>query len=140
MVRVRRLRPGDEGELPAFSEAFDEPLDRAAISRFLADPRHHLLVAYVDDAAAGFLSATEILHPDKPRSELFLNEIGVVENVRRRGAARALIEELLALGRELGCRGVYVLTDDDNTGAMALYASTGGRLDPQRHRMFDYDL
>jgi ribosomal protein S18 acetylase RimI-like enzyme len=139
-VTVRRLRVGDEREVTRFAEAFDDPVDAEATASFLRDPRHHLVVAYVVAEPAGFVSAVEILHPDKAQSELFLNEIGVIERFRRRGAGRALLAELDVLGRELGCSAIWVLTDEGNPAAMQLYANAGGTWDGERHIMFEYDL
>ena len=138
-VWVRRATSGDGREVSRFEAAFDYDVLSDETRRFLLDERHHLLLGYVDDRPAGFVSAVEIFHPDK-RPELFLNEIGVVESARRRGVARALIEELKRLGRERGCAVMWVLTDDDNDAAMGLYRSTGGRPDPTPHVMFEYDL
>lgn len=87
-VTVRRLGRGDEREVERFGEAFDDPIDAAATCAFLDDDRHHLLVAYVDRDPAGFVSATEILHPDKPL-ELILNEIGDIERFTPKGAGLA---------------------------------------------------
>ena len=68
----------------------------------LADPRHHLLLAYLGPRPAGFVSAVEVFHPDKA-PELSLNEIAVVEAAQRHGVARTLIENLKQVGRDLGC-------------------------------------
>jgi len=138
-VVVRRLGPGDERDVERFADAFDDPLDLESTRRFLHDPRHHLLVAEIDGEPAGFTSATEILHPDKP-PELFLNEIGVVDHLRRRGAAHAMLRELGSLGRELGCATIWVLTDEGNPAAMAAYGEAGGVWDGARHVMFEIDL
>jgi ribosomal protein S18 acetylase RimI-like enzyme len=88
---------------------------------------------------AGFVSAVEVFHPDK-RSELFLNEVAVVEGVRRRGVARALIGELKRAGRERGCVSMWVLTDEDNAAATGLYRSTGGLWNGDVQVMFEYDI
>ncbi len=138
-VRVARVGQGDEDEVARFEEAFDNAVNSEETRRFLDDERHHLLLGYVDDQPAGFVSAVEVFHPDKP-SELFLNEIGVIDGARRRGVARALIEELKRVGRERGCVGIWVLTDEDNTAAMSLYRSTGGRWDGNPQVMFEYGL
>jgi ribosomal protein S18 acetylase RimI-like enzyme len=138
-VLVRRASAGDEREVARFEATFDYDVLVDETRRFLADERHHLLLGYVDDRPAGFVSAVEVFHPDK-RPELFLNEIGVVDEARRRGVARALIEELKRLGRERGCGTMWVLTDEDNVAAMALYRTTGGRLDGTPHVMFEYEL
>lgn len=139
-VVVRRLRPGDEDEVSRFAEAFDDPVNAEATRSFLGDDRHHLLVVYVGGDPAGFASAVEILHPDKPAPELFLNEIGVIGRFRRAGAGTALLEELKRLGHGLGCRAIWVLTDEGNPAAMGMYAKAGGTWDGERHVMFEYDL
>jgi ribosomal protein S18 acetylase RimI-like enzyme len=138
-VRVQRAQPGDEGEVVRFEEAFDYEVFRDETRRFLNDQRHVLLLGYVHDRPAGFVSAVEVFHPDK-RSELFLNEIAVIDGARRRGMARALIEELKRVGRERGCASIWVLTDEENVAAVALYKSTGGRWDGEPQVMFEYDL
>ena len=107
-VRVRRARAGDEPEVARFEDAFDYVVLADETRRFLDDERHHLVLGYVHDRPAGFVSAVEVFHPDN-RAELFLNEIAVVEGVRRRGVARALIEELKRIGHERGCVGMWVL-------------------------------
>ena len=138
-MSVRRARAEDEDEIDGFAPAFDEALRPNEVARFLADGRHHLLLGYLGDRPVGFLSAVEVFHPDK-RAELFLNEIAVVEEARRHGVARALIEELKQIGRELGCSTVWVLTDGANEPAMRLYASTGGAWDGTSQVMFEYGL
>jgi ribosomal protein S18 acetylase RimI-like enzyme len=138
-VRVRRASPGDEGEVARFEEAFDNSVLSDETKLFLDDERHHLLLGYVEDRPAGFLSAVEVFHPDK-RTELFLNEVGVMEGARRRGVARALVDELKRVGRERGCVSMWVLTDEDNAAAMRLYKSTGGVWNGDPVVMFEYDL
>jgi ribosomal protein S18 acetylase RimI-like enzyme len=138
-VSVRRARRGEEAEVARFGPAFDFDVLEDETKRFLADERHHLLLGYVDDTPAGFLSAVEVFHPDK-RPELFLNEIAVIPEMRRRGVGRALIEELARLGRERGCVSIWVLTDEANTPAMRMYEAAGGRWEGSYQVMFEYDL
>jgi len=138
-VRVRRAALGDEGEVARFQAAFDNRVLPDETRRLLEDERHHLLLGYVDDRPAGFLSAVEVFHPDK-RSELFLNEVAVMEEARRRGVARALVDELKRIGHERGCVSMWVLTDEDNVAAMRLYRSTGGVWSGEPTVMFEYAI
>jgi [ribosomal protein S18]-alanine N-acetyltransferase len=138
-VSVQRAAPGDAEEVARFERVFDTPVRRDQTDRFLADARHVLILGYLDDQPAGFVSAVEVFHPDK-LPELFLNEIGVLEEMRRRGVARALIDELKEVARERGCVNVWVLTDESNEGAMALYRGTGGEWDGNPQAMFEYDV
>lgn len=113
---LRRVAPG----------VFDYEVDEAATREFLADERHHMVVAVDDGVVVGFLSCVHYIHPDKPRPELWLNEVAVAPTHRRRGIASALLREAFALGRRLGCGEAWVLTEPDNVPALGLYTSAGG--------------
>jgi ribosomal protein S18 acetylase RimI-like enzyme len=62
----------------------------------------------------------------KPRDDsLYVDALATDSNFRRRGAARALLEEAERLARELGLPAVTLDTAMNNEGARALYAATG---------------
>lgn len=124
-MRIARLGVGDDAQVLAAAHLFDGPPEPAATRRFLADPNHHLLLAYEGDAPAGFVSGVEVTHPDKG-TEMFLYELGVDEAFRGRGTAGRLVEALCELARECGCYGMWVGTEDDNDAARAVYRATGG--------------
>ena len=118
-MEIRALSSGDDAAVEAAEHLFDREVDAAATARFLADPGHHLLVAYDDDERpVGFVSGVEMTHPDKG-TEMFLYELGVDEPARRRGFGRALAAALASLARDRGCYGMFVFTDDDNAAARA---------------------
>jgi ribosomal protein S18 acetylase RimI-like enzyme len=121
---IRPLGRGDEDRVMAASHLFDGPANEAATRRFLGEEGHHLLVAYVGDHPAGFVSGVEVTHPDKG-TEMFLYELGVDERFRRAGLGRGLVERLGQLARERGCYGMWVLTDDQNIAALATYGGSG---------------
>ena len=123
---IRRLGPGDEERVLAAAELFDGAPRGEVTRRFLAEPNHHLLMAFDDDGSAlGFVSGVETTHPDKG-TEMFLYELSVAEPFRRRGIGRALVDALAALARERGCHGMWVGTEPDNDAALATYRSAGG--------------
>ena len=107
-------------------------MDDAATEAFLADPRHHLLIAYEDDRPIGFLSAIELMHPDKTHPEMFIYELGVDERHRRRGAGSSLVSRIAEICVERDCREMFVLTDDDNAAALATYRTGGGGREPDQ--------
>jgi ribosomal protein S18 acetylase RimI-like enzyme len=124
---VRRLGPGDEKAVHAARALFDDAPEEQATRRFLAEPTHHLLVAYDDaDTPLGFVTGIELTHPDKG-TEMFLYELGVDESARRQGVGRALVQALAALAREQGCYDMWVLADADNEAARATYTRAEGR-------------
>ncbi len=140
-LSVRVLGPGDEALLESVGAGvFDDPIDARATREFLNDPRHHIAVALDGDTVVGFASGVHYVHPDKPRPEFWINEVGVVESHRRRGAGKAVIEALLGEAKRLGCSEAWVLTDRANDAGMALYRSTGAEYEPQDSTMFTYKL
>jgi ribosomal protein S18 acetylase RimI-like enzyme len=108
---------------------FDGPPRPDATRRFLAEPTHHLLLAWLDGApeAAGFVTGVETTHPDKG-TEMFLYELGVAEGARGRGVGRALVEALAELARERDCYAMWTATETDNVAAQRTYASAGARI------------
>lgn len=78
------------------------------------------------------VSGVELTHPDKG-TEMFLYELSVLERAQRRGTGTALVEALAALARERGCRGMWVLTDEDNTAAVATYRNAGATIEEKTY-------
>jgi aminoglycoside 6'-N-acetyltransferase I len=125
-LEIRLLRAGDEHALDNVADGvFDGPVDNALRSEFLRDPRHHLSVGIENGIVVAFASAVHYVHPDKP-PQLWINEVAVSPAHWRRGIAKAVVAALLSLGRELGCTEAWVLTDEANAAARALYQSAGG--------------
>ena len=121
------IRPVEAGEAALVERAgalFDHVPRADTTARFLASENHHLLLALEDDVPIGFVSGVEIVHPDKA-VEMFLYELSVAEGVRGRGVGTALVRALADLARERGCRGMWVLTDDDNEAALKAYRRAG---------------
>jgi GNAT superfamily N-acetyltransferase len=99
-------------------------------ARFLGPPgaaesRNILVLARLGGRVVGFASGTVLDHPDTPRN-LFVQELGVNEEVRRRGIASALLAALRAGGRARGCLVSWVLAEAGNLAARATHAASGG--------------
>jgi ribosomal protein S18 acetylase RimI-like enzyme len=123
-MRIVRLRPGDEQLVLDAASLFDSPPEPRWSSKFLAESGHHLLMAYVGDVVAGFVSGVETTHPDKG-TEMFLYELGLDEPFRRQGIGSALVRALADMAVEAGCSGMWVGTEHDNVAAIATYRSAG---------------
>ena len=122
MADVRRIT--EPADVHAAAALFDDAPRGDATERFLSEPGHHLLIAYVGDQPAGFVTGVEMVHPDKG-TEMFLYELGVDEAHRGRGVGRALVKAMATLARERDCYGMWVLTDDDNLPAVTAYRASG---------------
>ena len=121
-IAIRLLAPGDEGVVRELA-GYDGGGNPEAL---LADPRSFLFVAFDGELPVGFVLAHELPRRLRDRSKLFVYEVDVVESHQRRGIAKALLGGLAELARERGIRIGFVLTDEDNLPANALYRSAGG--------------
>lgn len=121
-------------------DVFDDAIDLKRAEEFIADPRHHLAVAIDDDLVVGFVSAVHYVHPDKPRPEMWINEVSVAETHRRQGLGKRLMNAVFDVARELGCAQAWVLTDRENTAAMNLYSAVGNPETPSDCVMFAFNL
>ena len=137
MIAVERLGPGDEDVLVLLARQdadFDlddggptRPLGPTDAAAFLADPSVLHWVARDGDRIVGHLLAyVERRRAGDPR-QVLLYEIGVRQADRRRGAGRALVEELRRwMEHESVCE-AWVLADNED--AQAFYAACGFRRD-----------
>ncbi len=130
-VEVRRAGPGDAALFERIADdVFDYPVDLATLAGYLAVPGHHLVVALADGEVIGQAAAVVHRHPDERPVELYIDELAVAPAFRRRGIARLMLDELFALGRELGCDEAWVGTELDNIAATNLYASRNVPAEP----------
>ncbi len=102
-----------------------------------SEPIWCLFVSQANGEPQGFVNY--VLHPHtwSLRTVCYLEDIFVAPQTRGRGAGRALIDRLVALGREEGWRRVYWHTHENNRRARALYDRVVERTDYVR---YDVDL
>ena len=137
-IQVRVLGPDDAEVLERVApEVFDQAVDQRLARELLLDPRHHLAVAVDGGTVVGMASAVDYIHPDKP-VELWINEVGVAPEYRGSGIGTRLLQALLKIGRDLGCRAAWVGTEQDNEPACRLYAAAGGK--PEPFVMYSFEL
>jgi len=120
-ISIRRLVPSDEDVVRRLA-TYDGPGDPEGL---LADVRTLMLVAFDGEQPVGFVLAHELARRHGDRSKLFVYEVDVAETHQRRGIGKALLRRLAELARERGIRIGFVLTDEDNVPANALYRSAG---------------
>ena len=101
-------------------DVFDEPVDPERLRAYLSTPGHVMVVALAGDLIVGQCAGVVHRHPDKP-TELYVDEVGTASTHRRRGIARAMLDELFVWGRELGCQEAWLGTELDNVAANGLY-------------------
>jgi len=125
-ITFHRLRSENAALLDG-ADVFDYPIDPLQLTAFVADNGHELIFAMTGKKVIGLASGTVLLHPDKPPA-FFINEVGVNEDMRRRGIATKLVQLLLKVARDSGYQGIWLATESDNLEARALYSKLDARL------------
>jgi len=129
-IATKRLTPADAALLGHVADGvFDEPIHPERLVAYLAQPGHAMVVAIADGVVVGQCAAVLHKHPDKP-TELYIDEVGVAPAFQRQGIARRLLDEMLALGKAMGCEEAWVGTEPDNLAARRLYESRGATPEP----------
>jgi aminoglycoside 6'-N-acetyltransferase I len=122
-VEIVLMKPGDEALLDRVADdVFDAPIDPARLTAYLAETSHAMVVARMHGEVVGQARAIVHKHPDEP-SELYVDNLGVAEGMRRQGIARRLMDALYDWGRAQGCVESWVGTEPGNDPAKSLYAS-----------------
>jgi ribosomal protein S18 acetylase RimI-like enzyme len=139
-IDIRLLGTSDAHVLDNVApDVFDRPIDPRWTREFLADNRHHVVVALDGDLVVGFASAVHYVHPDNG-PDLWINELGVAPTHQGRGIGRQVMAAILARGRALGCGEAWVGTEETNAAARKLYHSSGGVEDEDRFITYTFDL
>lgn len=150
---IRRLNGGDvsllEGLLRVFGEAFGDidtyqnavPSD-AYLARLLSGEHFIAIVATTEEGVIGGLAAYVLDKFEQQRREIYIYDLAVAKEHRRRGVATGLIEALRSVAAELGVYVIFVQADLTDAPAIALYESLGTKetvhhfdIDPAGERM-----
>ena len=137
---VVRLGPADIDRVRAlnrmFGKAFEDPDSYAKgppgdsyFHRILGRDEVIALAAIEDDDVIGGLVAYVLPKLEQERSEIYIYDLAVSREHRRRGIATALIAELQRLAGQIGAWVVYVQADYGDDAAIALYTGLGRRED-----------
>jgi aminoglycoside 3-N-acetyltransferase I len=124
------------GLLAMFGEAFAEPdtyqaavPSDAYLRALLAKPHFIALVALDGDDVVGGLAAYELEKFESARSEIYIYDLAVRENHRRKGVATGLIRTLQRIAKDRGAYVIFVQADRVDEPAIRLYESLGTRED-----------
>jgi aminoglycoside 3-N-acetyltransferase I len=133
---IHRLRPADVGPFrqlnTLFGDAFAdpetygaEPPSDAYLEDLLAKEHVFALVAMAGEEVMGGLVAYELDKFERARREVYIYDLAVSADHRRRGIATALIGHLREIAARRGAWVVYVQADFGDEPAIALYQKLG---------------
>jgi aminoglycoside 3-N-acetyltransferase I len=137
-LTIKRLGADDialmRGINALYADAFEAPRDYPEgqpdddyLRRHLADPNVIALAALAGDRVVGALTGYVLPKLEQARSELYIYDLAVAEDWRRKGAATALIEATKAIGQKSGAWVIFVQVDYGDDPAVALYTKLGAR-------------
>jgi aminoglycoside 3-N-acetyltransferase I len=73
----------------------------------------------------GALAGYELVKFEAERSEIYIYDLAVREQIRRRGVATGLIEQLKSIARDKGAWVIFVQADPPDEPAVELYRKLG---------------
>lgn len=122
---VRATSADHELALDALERVSGRRVDRVALDAYLDDGTCYLLLAIQQGRPEGVLAGQVIRRAHEQRPQFLLYEIDVREASRRRGIARALIQQYGQEATSAGASEIWVLTNASNQAAMRLYEQCG---------------
>lgn len=146
-VVVRRAVSGDEALWRRAVDALVPEADRDGrlasedhIATALADPRCYLNLALEDGEPVGILSGYRFPDVGAGGYLVYLYDIEVKADHRRRGIGSDLVDALVAACEDDGVRMIWAGTDIENRAARRTFESTGGDLEGDSYAEYEWDL
>jgi GNAT superfamily N-acetyltransferase len=138
-IEVRPIRPGEGAALLTMVRALAEShgfLDKQTATAddleralFAEQPIVGCLLAFIDGRPAGCAFWHRSFTTARGREVIYLEDLSVLPEFRRKGVARALLKALAGEAKRRGCPSIYWLMKSWNEGAKALYAQAGAEIE-----------
>src|SRR5687768_2882678 len=136
MVSFKRLTELDlaamREAISLYSRVFEDPVSYESkppsdsyLVELLLDPGFYTIAALDNQTVVGALSAYTLRKFEQERSEVYIYDLAVDANFRRRRVATGMIEKLRELARQKGVWMIYVQADLQDEPAIRLYTSLG---------------
>jgi aminoglycoside 3-N-acetyltransferase I len=132
-IVIERLGSSDRSEarrlFSMLAEAFDEKRDLlsdAYLYQLLCREDFWALAAFVGDDIVGGVTAHTLPMTRQESSEMFVFDIAVRSDHRRKGIGRRLLESLSKRASESGIRELFLAADNADEHALEFYRRLGG--------------
>jgi len=107
--------------------------DDAYIKTLLEKKDFHVFVAIADDNVIGGLTAYEFPMYLKKEKEMYLYDLAVDENHRRKGAAKSLIQGLKEYAQQNDVATIFIEANIGDTEAIEFYKSINADMEEVKH-------
>ncbi len=136
-MRTARLKSGDRDLARALfttiASVFDEesePLSDDYIDRLLVRQDFWAIAGFAGDNIIGGLTAYTLPLTKTESCELFIYDIAVRPEERRKGIGRQLVARLREIANASGIRELFVAVDNDDVHALDFYRALGATASP----------
>ena len=141
---IRRIGDGDVADLrslnalfhdvfsadePDYQDYANAPPSDAYLSARCADADFLALGAWEGDRPIGALAGYILRKWEQERAEIFIYDLAVATDRRRKGVATHLIEAARKIAREVGAWTLFIGADQGDEAPIALYSKLGRRED-----------
>lgn len=125
---LARIEAEDHPEDPeAAARAPQELADSLARYDALSSDSVWFLIAYRAGHPAGLAVLSRVPKLDRRVGFLYVDELHILAEYRRRGIGRALMDAAIELARAQGLHGIRLLTRPEDGAARSFYEAVGGR-------------
>ena len=139
-LKVRRLEPKDAPLAADVVKSFAaKRVSLEYMERSLSNSLNYLIVAELDGDVAGFLLAHALQRLKQDSYKMFIYEIDVAKEQRRKGVGTALINHVREIIRKEPIMSAFVFTTYSNEGAVEFYKITGGKIENADDLMLMYE-
>jgi aminoglycoside 3-N-acetyltransferase I len=132
-MRTKRLTADDREFarrlFALMAEVFDEDSEQLSdgyLGRLLGRADFWAIAAFVGDDIIGGITAHTLPMTRTESSEIFIYDVAVREDHRRKGVGRQLMTALQEGARAVGIYDLFVPADDDDIHALDFYRALGG--------------
>jgi aminoglycoside 3-N-acetyltransferase I len=136
-IRVKRLTSNDRDRarrlFRVMAEVFTEEcaaLSDGYLDQLLRRKEFWALAAFAEDDIIGGVTAHTLPMTRTESSEVFIYDIAVQDEYRRKGVGRRLLHALCEQASEHGMQPVFVSVDNGDVHALDFYRSLGGTPSP----------
>lgn len=138
---IYKLKKDDVKQAIAVSQKFHcLPSTEDKVAEFLSNDKNHLIVYYLDSEMVGFVLGYELQRFDVKDNMMYLHEIDVLPEHRKKGIGKALMHALMDVCKKGDVYKMFLLTERSNSPAVALYEATNGKAINDDDIMFEFEL
>ena len=109
-----------------FSDEHPFRLGDERLKELLTQKGFYIFAAFENEQLAGGITAYKLLGSDYLHPELFIYDLAVKPEFRRKGIASMLLKAVKELGTEIGVKETFVFAEMEDEQAMKFYQSQKG--------------